>query len=494
MIETSNRRDSRPRFRAGRTRERLDARQEVSPRPGFDRPRWRKRAGALGLVGLTALTSWVVSSISVWLVPVYVGAMVLIFAVPRTNRPEPSRKDEPGEPSPSEDPPAPASVEGKTAATVEPPTPAVEAEAPDEPPKPKPRKRRVRARKTAKKGANAPDAAASGRVTWVRVGPGKFVRSVVPIAEFVGPPAPDSISDPEPQAPAKTETEAETKTDASTVAVPDVGIVVPEIGSESADVEAGAGESDDSPVPAPVEESTQPGEESPSIADDPRPATELGADEGTCQDLWMNQDDSARLGEATEENASSDPPEAVDVEAGGLAIEHEHESESASLDVSEPIAEEHGNAPSTLGEGPETVSDFETSRDEGPWSPTASLFADEAVVEVEDDFHDPVGILAPERSSPVGLLDSPRMESAGRRGGRGLFFSASLRRPRRTVEPAIARLSRRLGNARRSGASRRATLAGRAVETRVRRRDDATRGHRANIQRDFHPRSPPARS
>ena len=440
-------------------------------------------------MGLTVVTSWVVSSISVWLVPVYVGAMVLIFAVPRTNRPESEREeptDESGEASPVEDPLVSSSAEVNEKAKADSPAPAVEAEAPSEPPPPKPRKRRVRARRTAKKGANAPDdASTTGRVTWVKVGPGKFVRSVVPVAEFVGPPAPDSISDEPPPA-------AEIETDASTDAVPDFGAVAPEVGSEG---EAGAGDQGGLSVPVPVAESLQPRAESPSISDDSHPAPEPGPDGEPCQDLLMNRDDQARFDEAPEEPVSSDPPEAADVAGDGFVIEHEHESEFTPPDVSEAIAEEHGNAPSAFGESPETVLDFEAGRDEEPSFVDASPPAADAFVDVEDDLRETVGVWAPERSSPVGLLDSPKMEAAGRRSGFGLFFSASLRRPRRTVEPAIVRPSPRFGNVRRSGASRRrAALAGRANETRVRHRADAIRGRRANVKRDFHPRSPPARS
>jgi hypothetical protein len=39
------------------------------------------------LAGLLGLTSWVVASVSTWLVPVYVTAMALIFVMPRAERP-----------------------------------------------------------------------------------------------------------------------------------------------------------------------------------------------------------------------------------------------------------------------------------------------------------------------------------------------------------------------------------------------------------------------
>jgi len=473
----------------------------ISPRADFGRPRWRKLSGAAGLAGLTAVTSWVVSSISVWLVPVYIGAMVLIFAFPRTNDPNPAREDESGEPMPDEQPPASSSVESKEPAKVDAPSPtpspAAEAATPTEAAPPKPRKRRVRAKKTAKGATALDDSFTAGRVTWVRVGPGKFVRSVIPVAEFVGPPAPASIAEPQTQVqpPAETRTE----TNAPTDAVPDTGAVAVEAEVEvqvevgSAD-ETGSGERDVSPVPVPVVESPQPPSESPSMPDDPPSAREFGPGEQPCQEPLMDQDDSARVEGAPEGTAPSELVETADVEAAGFAIEHEHESESTCPDVSEAIAEEHGNAPSTLGEGSGIVLDPEAGHDEEPSSVVASLPAVEVVVDVEVDRRELGGMWAPERFSPVGLADSPTMEAPGRRARLGLFFSASLRRPRRTAEPAAAVSSRRLGNVRRPGAARRATLAGRAVETRVRQFVDDVRGRRANVKRDFHPRSPPARS
>ena len=43
------------------------------------------------LAGLLGITSWVVASVSTWLVPVYVTAMVFIFVSPRVEPPEGSR-------------------------------------------------------------------------------------------------------------------------------------------------------------------------------------------------------------------------------------------------------------------------------------------------------------------------------------------------------------------------------------------------------------------
>lgn len=314
MIETSNKRDARPRSRAGWTRQRLEARQEgPPPRPDNDRPRWGRLGTTLGLVGLTAVTSWVVASISVWLVPVYVGAMVLIFAAPRKDPPKPVDGTEAAEASPVEDAFASQSLEARTSESdepaAEPPASVAETEAPAEAP-PKPRKRRVRARKSAKKGTEAPEGASeSGRVTWVRVGPGKFVRSIVPVAEVVGPPAPGSEPEPEAASPLVDQSDAP------------------------------------APEPAPIADEPPPEAES---------APELDPDGDASRQVWISSGDPEPLDEVSEETVSPDPPEAVPF---------------AGLDVSETAAE-----PPILGESPGAVaSDYEA-----PSFDPAPLHADEA--------------------------------------------------------------------------------------------------------------------
>ncbi len=46
----------------------------------------KQTASVVALAGLIGLTSWAVASISTWLVPVYVTAIVLIFSLPQSNR------------------------------------------------------------------------------------------------------------------------------------------------------------------------------------------------------------------------------------------------------------------------------------------------------------------------------------------------------------------------------------------------------------------------
>ena len=173
------------------------------PRAGFHTPsgsglravvdgrRIRTVLVGLGLGALMGATTWAVASVSIWLVPVYLLLMVLIFATPRAERAgsksEGSRAkhfvveaDEVGR-DPGED----RAVEmGETRPADEPvlETPAVEtADATMPNPDPtstgaaKPRRSRARYRKTAKTAAEPVTDATPA--TWIRVGPGKFVRA-----------------------------------------------------------------------------------------------------------------------------------------------------------------------------------------------------------------------------------------------------------------------------------------------------------------------------
>ena len=63
--------------------------------PALAERSWEKR-GVVVLAALMGFTSWVVASISTWLVPVYVTAMVLIFVTPQAQH---LGESEPGDPS-----------------------------------------------------------------------------------------------------------------------------------------------------------------------------------------------------------------------------------------------------------------------------------------------------------------------------------------------------------------------------------------------------------
>jgi len=137
------------------------------------------------LAGLLGLTSWVIASVSTWLVPVYVTVMALIFVIPRAERPPGSGPlGDKGEPDLDKDKGSEAS--GLTSpdpdprdAVVQAASSSAEALASDTdwsgPGAVKPKRARSRARKPpAKPGAESATAAAA---TWIRVGPGKFVRA-----------------------------------------------------------------------------------------------------------------------------------------------------------------------------------------------------------------------------------------------------------------------------------------------------------------------------
>ena len=154
-----------------------------------------------GLMALTGATSLVVATISVWLVPVYMAAMVLIFAAPR---PQKAVESASSLPSPDVFKPASPEVvagavadEAAAAENVEPPAPVEPAA---EPTSPKPRKKRGKGKRAAKAAAQAE--ASSSQPTWIRVGPGKFVRADVqaePPAESENPTESESAipTDPE---------------------------------------------------------------------------------------------------------------------------------------------------------------------------------------------------------------------------------------------------------------------------------------------------------
>jgi hypothetical protein len=182
LNETSSKRGLRLSTTFKRSHDRLDASRSGPPSADLDRPRVGKVPAVLGLVALTAVTSWVVASISVWLVPVYMTAMVLIFAAPRATHPvAPAAASEAPaiEPVGGDEPTADAD-------SGEAPGAAVESSASDaDEGIPKPRKRRGRRKRSAKL---AEADAAFAEVKWVRVGPGKFVRADVqdPATEATG--------------------------------------------------------------------------------------------------------------------------------------------------------------------------------------------------------------------------------------------------------------------------------------------------------------------
>ena len=156
----------------------------------------RRRLGAVlagsGLAALVGLTAWAVSFVSVWLVPAYLALMVVILAGPRGAPAGPAWKSgvdragvndaelgrdsgtdrnagaDPLLPAGESDPVVPAG--GVVAAPTPDPDPGLAGTGSG-----KPRRSRARARKAVRTAVEpVPD---SPPVTWIRVGPGKFVRA-----------------------------------------------------------------------------------------------------------------------------------------------------------------------------------------------------------------------------------------------------------------------------------------------------------------------------
>ncbi|MGC1721006.1 MAG: hypothetical protein WA746_18645 [Isosphaeraceae bacterium] len=139
--------------------------------------------GIVVLAALMGLTSWVIASISTWLVPVYVTAMVLIFVLPQAPHL--------GEPEPAGEPagvsadraseatsPASSGADSPGATTLEgdgsPEASATGAKPPGSP-TPKRRRTRGQGRKPVKPGPEP--AVTTSPAAWIRIGPGKFVRA-----------------------------------------------------------------------------------------------------------------------------------------------------------------------------------------------------------------------------------------------------------------------------------------------------------------------------
>lgn len=355
----------------------------------------------LGLVALTALTSWVVARISIWLVPVYMSAMALIFAAPRTTRPKVAASPSEGpatDPAEGDEPTAADDSQGPSSIAAESPTDV--SDAPGEP-APRPRKRRARARRSAK-GASAEAIAAAAQVTWVRVGPGKFVRADVQDPGAEGPPSTESVPD-------------------ATVG-PDAGVEPDANGEE--------------------------------VHPDPR----------------TPEDETTAAQEAPEEPVSFELPTPVE--------------------VSEAIAEEHGNAPSTLGEGQEAahLPEGPDHDDPEPVPVARPSPAPEPVVEAE-----PVAApVAPSASIP----DLPTTATRGPGSSRpvALLKPPTAETPRlRPVGPVVD--PGRLRNVRRGDAPHRLSARnGRGVDVRLRQRTGAIRSRLIRVERDYQPRSPPARA
>jgi len=139
--------------------------------------------GIVVLAALMGLTSWVVASISTWLVPVYVTAMILIFAMPQIQHleePEPADElaDVSAERVSKASSPARLGPDSPGARTLEDdgsPKAAATGTKPPGSTTAKRRQPRARGRKPVKPGLVP--IVATGPADWIRIGPGKFVRA-----------------------------------------------------------------------------------------------------------------------------------------------------------------------------------------------------------------------------------------------------------------------------------------------------------------------------
>ncbi|MGZ3432390.1 MAG: hypothetical protein ACXWN0_11970, partial [Isosphaeraceae bacterium] len=157
--------------------------------------------GIVVLAALMGLTSWVVASISTWLVPVYVTAMVLIFVFPPVQHL--------GEPEPAGEPagvsadraseatnPASSGADSPGATNLEVDgSPAASATGAKPPGSPTPKRRRTRSqgRKPVKPGPEP--AVTTSPAAWIRIGPGKFVRADSQEQGYASAPVPHAPSE-----------------------------------------------------------------------------------------------------------------------------------------------------------------------------------------------------------------------------------------------------------------------------------------------------------
>ncbi|OJW26498.1 MAG: hypothetical protein BGO49_12265 [Planctomycetales bacterium 71-10] len=457
MNETSTQSRAEPRSRPDRAHD--GRRTPASPeRAGSVRPGPGKVWGLVGLVALTAVTSLVVATISTWLVPAYMAAMALIFAAPRPPRPAGGPSTPEGSSAaPPEDaaPPRADDVEG---------TPVEGPEAADDPPAPaeavapapaKPRKRRAKA----KRGKAAQAAEATSEPTWIRVGPGKFVRADVQDAPADADATADPPSDPEAGAPTEAEpatlTAADLRIEAEATPSADVE---PDAPAEAVDLPTHEDATPASPFEAEPSEVISPA----SFSDDEAEPMESGEEYGIAPSALAGAFDEGYgiapsalvetwTPEALPEDVADDEPE-PDAEPtdAGWSAEDETRSEARAEFVDEVEDEAPADAPEA-----------------DPESPAATPAT--------------VAPPSPERLAPGGTATGPR--GAARPNGLGIARRAS--RPRERLD--------RPRTPRHRGAVARPARSGRADRVRVR---VAERGRRRSdpTGRRHHPRSPPGRA
>ncbi|WP_165248259.1 hypothetical protein [Paludisphaera soli] len=472
MNETSTQRHAEPWSRVDRVPDGRPSPANVLAEAGILRPTSGKFWGVVGLVILTGVTSLVVATISIWLTPVYMAAMVLIFAAPRPKRPEATASPTADAPSPASEP-AEASTEavagdapgeGAIGGEAEAAAPAEDAAAAEPP---KPRKRRAKGKRAAKAAALAE--ASSSQPTWIRVGPGKFVRADLqdqdassdaevpaepPLA--TSPETPDEIG-----APTEAETEAQADAEPTPPPAPDAfadagRAVEPETPTEATPASAfDEGPSEiDSPALAEADEAapTTIDEEygiAPSALVEP-PGEEYGIAPSALAESWEP--------EALPEAVPDDEPEPA---SEGTPQVQESEPVQAEAQAEVPVEVEHP---------------VET------WAPVE--VAEKVPAEVPTESERPTTIASPlpERPAPEGTAAAS--PTAARPAGLGLL--------RRSMRPRERR--ERLPAPRSRGQSPRTARPGRAERVRVGGTPGRDRDRSNRPPRRPHPRSPPRRA
>jgi hypothetical protein len=192
LMATSRTPNARPKLAANWLRGRVRAHLVPNSRAVAFGRRPRGAWVGAGMVVLVGLTTWAVASVSVWMAPAYLALMVLIFVAPMRGRPSKPASESGWGSLYVGDADIGQSLRVDRAAGADDNRPAAEFdsavaadEAATEPLSSiadsagsagaKPKRGRARGRKAAKTAAEP--ALDSAPVTWIRVGPGKFVRA-----------------------------------------------------------------------------------------------------------------------------------------------------------------------------------------------------------------------------------------------------------------------------------------------------------------------------
>ena len=393
--------------------------------------------GIVVLAALMGLTSWVVASISTWLVPVYVTAMVLIFVIPQAphlGEPEPAgepagvsadRASEATNPASSgADSPGTTNLEvdGSPAASATGAKPAGS-------PTPKRRRTRGQGRKPVKPGPEP--AVTTSPAAWIRIGPGKFVRADSQDQGYASAPVPHAPSE-----------AAEASIEAKSASPDLVEETNPNAVSTAVDVPNRADLNESGPSP----EHETPSEEPAAIAD-PEPGSSVVA-------LMLKADVGRQESDSTAAPAT-------------IAIDEDSSVDSI---VAEPVTEEYGIAPSAFGPSLLEASLEEEDHEQG-WT----------------DLPDSTGTGT---KTPV--------DAGNGNGNRCNWMRLKLQSGVQTVSGCLPRLekSRRLQNVNVRSGERRQGFAelGRAANCSARAMVRRNFGRSSRAHRGYQPRSPPARS